>query len=78
MAGLGKGNQIDAASAEAAAAKLESFSRQLEPKERAILAALIEAALPPLEQMRHRPPEEVLTPEELRLLNEVRAESATK
>jgi hypothetical protein len=60
---------IDPAAVHSFAARLERFASQLDEREQAILAALVHAALPPLERMQRREPEEVLSEEERAVLD---------
>jgi type II secretory pathway component PulM len=55
---------IDQETVESFARRLDAFAAQLAPRDRAILAALIEAAAPALERIGRRPAEEILTSRE--------------
>ena len=55
------------------ARRLSVYARSLSDKERAILHAMVEAALPPLERMAQREPSEVLNEEEQHILRDLLA-----
>ena len=56
------------------ARRIEEFAATLPVHERAILGAMVEAAMPPLDRLALRAPGDVLDDDELRALNELLAQ----
>jgi len=52
---------------------LDAFAATLSPRERAVLGAAVESAMDPLDRMKARDPEDVLSDDELRLFGELLA-----
>jgi hypothetical protein len=55
------------------ACHLDAFAAALSPRERGLLVSAVERAMVPLDRMRERAPGDVLSEDELRLFDELRA-----
>jgi hypothetical protein len=71
---LNRARRPDEEAATSLAKQLEQFATTLPVGERAILGALVEAAMPPLDRLALRQPGELLGEGELQALNEVLAQ----
>ena len=70
---LNPARRFDADTAASLAPRLEAFAAGLPPGEQAILVAMVQRAMPPLDRMALHEPGEVLNEDELRALNELLA-----
>ncbi len=63
---------MDADTVDRFAVSLDQFASTLTAREYSILRALVEEALPPLEKMRRRSPDEILTEPERAILDRLK------
>lgn len=63
---------VDTEAVDRFAVALEQFASTLTPREYSILRALVEETLPPLEKMRRRSPDEILTAPERAILDRLK------
>ncbi len=64
----------DAGAVSRLGAALEEFAATLTAREHAILCAIVEQAMPPLERMRRRAPDDLLDESERRILDRLKSE----
>jgi hypothetical protein len=73
--GLNRARRPDGEAAASLGQRLEEFAATLPPGERAILGAMVEAAMPPLDRLALRKPGELLSETDLAAFNDVLAQA---